>query len=322
MKSKPHLVAPTPPTELRVLVDDYLADCEARGLSQKTIKDRYEWALVSIFLPWCAEQGIERPEQLTGRLLSRFAGHLQKYGGRRGRLSPHTVDTYASTVNYFLAWARKAGEKIDERAKAPTPKLPRAMLEVLTAGEVQKMADVATNDRDRLILQLLWETGCRGSELLGLRLGDVDERERRYMLRIKGPSYGGGAKGDRSREVPVPRAFRNLRKYIARGRPAEAANDRIFVGRRRDPRTGNYEPLTLSGLEQLIRNLAREAGITRRIWLHLVRHSAITHMLQQGMNPLLVAKLAGHSSLEMINRTYSHLDNRDLYEALLKISPD
>jgi integrase/recombinase XerD len=319
---KPHLVTPTPPTALRVLVDDYLANCRMRGLSLKTIRDRYEWALVSIFLPWCADQGIERPDQLTSRLLTRFAGHLQQYGGRRGQLSPHTVDTYVSTVNYFLAWARKEGEAIDERAKAPTPKLPRAMLEVLTPGEIQKMTDAATNDRDRLILQILWETGCRGSELLGLRLGDVDERERRYVLRVKGPSFGGGAKGDRSREVPIPRAFRNLRRYIARGRPADVQTDIIFLGRRRDYRTGTFEPLTLSGLEQLIRNLAREAGIERRIWLHLVRHSAITHMLQQGMNPLLVAKLVGHSSLEMINRVYSHLDNRDLYEALLKLSAD
>lgn len=322
MKSKPHLVTPIPPSALRVLVDDYLADCRARGLSLKTIRDRYEWALVSIFLPWCADQGIEQPDQLTARVLSRFSGHLQQYGGKRGQLSPATVDTYVSTVNYWLAWARKMGERIDERAKAPTPKLPRAMLEVLTPAEIQKMTDAADNDRDKLIVQLLWETGCRGSELLGLRLGDVDDRERTYELRIKGPSFGGGAKGDRGRKVPIPRTFRRLRAYIANARPKDVQTDIIFLGRRRDYRTGSYEPLTLSGLEQLIRNLAREAGIERRVWLHLIRHSRITHLLQRNVNPLLVAKLAGHTSLEMINRVYSHLDNRDLYEAMLRISAD
>ena len=72
----------------------------------------------------------------------------------------------------------------------------------------------------------------------------------------------------------------------------------------------------------MIRDAAERAGIEKRVHAHLLRHSAITHLLRQGVNPLLVAQYAGHSSLEMIRSTYSHLDRVDLFAAVLKALED
>ena len=66
-----------------------------------------------------------------------------------------------------------------------------------------------------------------------------------------------------------------------------------------------------------VRNVAREAGIERRVWLHLIRHSAITQMLRRQVSPIMVAQIVGHSSLEMINRVYAHLSKDDAYEAMV-----
>src|SRR5207245_1013403 len=75
--------APRPP-EIERLMEDYLAHCRAAGLSPKTIRHAYGYPLRAVFLPWCAEQGIEQPSQLTTRLLDRFVGDLLEHGGKRG----------------------------------------------------------------------------------------------------------------------------------------------------------------------------------------------------------------------------------------------
>ncbi len=114
-----------------------------------------------------------------------------------------------------------------------------------------------------------------------------------------------------------PQLARQLRRYVDRQRPQDADSYRIFVSRRRDRRTGGYEPLTESGVQQLVRDLGHRAGIAKRVHPHVFRHSAATHMLRRGMNPLLVSKVLGHESLAMITRTYSHLTVDDAHEALM-----
>ena len=70
-------------------------------------------------------------------------------------------------------------------------------------------------------------------------------------------------------------------------------------------------------MQQLVRELGQRAGIAKRVHPHVFRHSAATHMLRRGMNPLLVSKVLGHESLAMITRTYSHLTVDDAHEALM-----
>src|SRR5205807_4939501 len=120
-------------------------------------------------------------------------------------------------------------------------------------------------ERDKLMVRLLGDAGLRVGELLGLRCDDLIERERNHYVRVRG-------KGDRERLVPIPKLWRRLRRYIDRGRPTELISDRIFVSLRRDRRTGEYEPLTKSGVEQMVRTVAVMAGIRRRVHPHLLRH--------------------------------------------------
>jgi integrase/recombinase XerD len=299
------------PTGLERLIDEYLAACRARGLALRTVKEAYRYPLYEVFLPFCAEQGIEEPGQVTGRVLDRLTTHLLDAGGRRGQLSRFTVASYVRAINAFLGWARREGE-VGEGVKAQAPKLPRRLLDVLSRDEISRLEDAAKTERDKLIVRVLADSGIRVTELTSLRVTDLIERDRRAYLRVLG-------KGDKQRDVPLmPQLGRRLRRHIERGRPRGTTADRVFVSLRRS-RHGDHEPLTRSGVDQLVRLLGEEAGLEKRVHPHLLRHSFATWALTRGMNPIQLAQIMGHSSLAMIQSVYAHLTPQDAYAALEQI---
>lgn len=305
------VVKQKPATELEQLAEDYLAWCRARGLSTKTVKFVYAYALQQVFLPFCAREGITAPAAVNRRVLDRFSTELLESGGRRGPLSKHSVHSYVRSVNSFLAWARREGE-VNQDVKAQLPKLGRRLLEVLSREEIRAMEDAAKSERDKLIVRLLADSGIRLGELIGLQTSDVLQQGRLHLIRVRG-------KGDLERLVPVaPSLYLRLRRYAERGRPRDAATDRLFIALRKDA-SGEYRALSESGVEQMIRGLAEAAGIQRRVYPHLIRHSFITWSLTRGMNPIQLAQIVGHSSLAMIQQVYAHLTPGDAHAAMIKL---
>ncbi len=293
------------------LVGDYLAHCRAKGLSPKTVRGSYGFVLKGVFLPWCAREGLTQPAELTPRALDRFTSELLEKGGRRGPLSRFSIASYVETVNWWLRWLAAEGET-KTIAKAAVPRRPERVLDVLSREEVQLLEDAAGNERDKLMVRLLADTGTRVGELLALRITDLVERDRNHYIRVRG-------KGDKERLVPVPRLWRRLQRYVERSRPRDTTSDRIFLSQRRDRRTGDYEPLTNSGVEQLLRNLGEQARTGRRVYPHLLRHSYATWALNRGMNPIMLAQVLGHSSLVMIQRNYAHATPSDAHELMARL---
>lgn len=292
-------------------IDDYLADCRGRGLSLKTVNDNYGYALKQVLLPWCEAAGIKSVQQIESKVLTRWQGDLLSKPGRRGKLiSRFSIEGWVDAVNRFMRWARAEGELAHE-ARVKPAKPPRVVLLELSREEIALLERTAQTERDKLIVRILGDTGIRASELLGLRTSDLVQREREWFLRVRG-------KGARERLVPVPRLGQRIQRY-ARGIDE---GGRLFLTLRRQPRTGEREPLTLSGLQKAVRALGREAGIKRPVYPHLFRHSLITHALRSGAGPLQVARVVGHESLRMIERNYSHLTDRDAYEAMRKLFMD
>jgi integrase/recombinase XerD len=183
---------------------------------------------------------------------------------------------------------------------------------VLSREEIGRLEDAAKTERDKLIVRVLADAGLRVTELTGLRTNDLIERDRRVYVRVRG-------KGDRERDVPVmPQLGRRLRRHIERARARDTTSDRVFLGLRRG-RSGDHEPLTRSGIDQLIRLLGEEAVLEKRVHPHLLRHSFATWALTRGMNPVQLAQIMGHSSLAMIQNIYAHLTPQDAYAALEQI---
>lgn len=297
-------------SRLAILVDEYLANCRARGLSPKTVRDNYGYAL-GIFLEWCEREKLSSLEQLDNRVLDRYTAHLLENGGKRGPLSRHSIASFTEAVNWWLRWLKAEGE-MDRDAMAPVPRRPQRVIDVLSREEIQQLEDAAKPERDKLIVRLLADTGIRSGELLNLKVGDLVERDRNHYVRVHG-------KGEKERLVPIPRLARRVKRYIDRERPKDAVTDFVFLSLRRGRSTGGFEPLTKSGIEQLVRNLAEIAGITRRVHPHLLRHSYATWALTRGMNPIMLAQVLGHNSLVMIQRTYAHQTPADAHDQVARM---
>jgi site-specific recombinase XerD len=303
------VVRPTGPSPLERLVDDYLMACRAKGLSPNTVDNSYGYPLRHLFLPWCHEHGVSGLDGLDGRAVDAFSVFLIETPGQRGRiLSRESVHSYVRAVRGFLNWCEREGEAVS--ARPSLPKLPRRILDVLDREEIRRLVAAAPTERDRLILSILADCGLRNTELCTLEITDIIRRDRQAFLRVHG-------KGARERLVPLPPALlRGLDRYERYTRPADTRSTRLFLSLRR-ARHGDYEPLTRSGVLQLVRSAAKRANLSKSVHAHLLRHSFVTNALRGGMNPMMVAQIVGHSSLRMIEQVYSHLNSGDAYEALI-----
>ena len=174
------------------------------------------------------------------------------------------------------------------------------------------MEDAADTERDKLVVRLLADTGIRLGELLALRPDDVRVEGGKNVLKVRG-------KGDRERLVPLsPSLARRLKRFADRAR-GEASSDRLFLTLRRGRDSGKLDAITESAVEQMIRALGEVAGIRKRVYPHLVRHSFATDYLRRGGNPILLQQILGHTSLAMITQTYQHLTFTDAHEELMRV---
>lgn len=246
--------------------------------------------------------------QLDRRAFDRFTSGLLQHIGRYGRtLSKNSVHSYIRPVRQLLAWAASEGERVS--ATPQLPKLPRLYKDVLSREDLALMEAAAPAQRDQLVIRIFADCGLRLSELLFLTAGDIVRSARQASFRIRG-------KGDRERRVPIPPSLlRRLERHIS-SLSKDSRSDRLFLSLRRGP-LGYHEPLTDSGLKQIVNVAARRAGIERTIHPHVIRHSWVTEMLRSGMNPIQLSVIAG-ASPTVISRHYEHLTQDDAYEAMIR----
>jgi site-specific recombinase XerD len=294
------------PSPLERLVDDYLSNCRARGLSPKTEK-QYAGVLGGVFLPWCADEGIRDVAELDRRALDRYTSSLLDRKTASGKpLSKHSVHTYVRPVRILLTWAAREGEEV--KAKPALPRRPRLVRDVLSRDEIDLMERSVLSERDKVVIRIFGDCGLRLHELVGLRASDVIRSGRQAHLRVHG-------KGDRIRDVPIaPQLLRRLERLID-GRPEERSSDAIFLSARRRP-SGEYEPLTDGGVYQIVKDAVARAGIQKRVYPHLLRHSWMTEMIRNGMHAIQLSIIAG-ASMEVITQHYTHLQKDDAYDAMM-----
>jgi site-specific recombinase XerD len=295
------------PSPLERLVDDYLSNCRARGLSPKTEK-QYAGVLRGVFLPWCTDEGIRDVAELDRRALDRYTSSLLDRKTDSGKpLSKHSVHTYIRPVRILLTWAAREGENV--KAKPQLPRRPELVRDVLTRDEIDLLERSVLSERDKVVIRIFGDCGLRLNELAGLKASHVTRSGRQAHLRVLG-------KRDRMRDVPIPpQLLRRLDRLID-GRPEERSSDAIILSARRRPH-GDYEPLTAGGIYQIVKDAVARAGIQKRVYPHLLRHSWMTEMIRQGMQPIQLSVIAG-ASIEVITQHYTHLNKDDAYDAMMR----
>lgn len=195
-----------------------------------------------------------------------------------------------------------------------TPKKELHLPDVLSLEEIDKMIaqiDMSKSEshRNRAIIEMLYGSGLRVSELVNLRLSEIYLKE--GYMRITG-------KGSKQRLVPISPVATEWFGYWLQDRNAldvkAEAIDIAFLNRR-----GGQ--LTRAMIFTIIKTLARAAGIQKTISPHTLRHSFATHLLQNGADLRIIQQLLGHESIST-TEIYTHVDIRDLREAVLKYHPE
>jgi integrase len=294
------------PSPLERLVDDYLANCRARGLSPRT-DEQYSYAIRSKFLKWCDAEGITRLEELNARTFDRYTTFLLSRRNRYGTpVSKHAVHSQIRPIRLLLNWAKREGEPVQARPQLPRREKP--IRDVLDRDEIDRLERALIYERDKVIVRVFADCGLRLDELTKLEAKDIVRSGRQAHLRVLG-------KRGRMRDVPIPPSLLRRVDRLIESRPADRDTDGIFVGHRR--RNGVYTALTDIGVYQVVKDAFRRAKLTKPVYPHMLRHSWMTEMLRRSMNPIQLSIIAG-ASLEVINGHYTHLNKSDAYDAMMK----
>lgn len=197
------------------------------------------------------------------------------------------------------------------KAGKPSRHLPETLSEedVRRLLESVSPAELPFGSRDRAMLELLYSSGLRVSELVSLCAAQVDWDD--DFLRIRG-------KGDKTRYVPLGKAAAEaLRSYLAHARPLLLKEgkrcEELFVSRR-----GSC--LTRERIRQIIRRRAAEAGLPERVYPHLMRHSFATHLLGNGADLRVIQDMLGHSDLST-TQIYTHVEQKRLVQLHRQFHP-
>jgi integrase/recombinase XerD len=226
-------------------------------------------------------------------------------GLREAGLSPRSVARHLAAIRQFHRFLVREGHSTDDpTAHLESPRPWRRLPTVLSSEEVERLLAlrVATTPqalRNHAMLEVLYASGLRVSELVGLRLADLDLSV--GVVRILG-------KGDKERLVPLGEvAVASLRAYLARGRPRlekRLACPYVFLGR-------HGRGLTRQTFWQLLKRYVGAAGITKRVTPHTLRHSFATHLLERGADLRSVQLMLGHADIGT-TQIYTHLSRAHL----------
>jgi integrase/recombinase XerD len=255
------------------------------------------------FAEWCAQQGIEL-QQIKPTTVARYLHELATVPSETtGKLlSSYTVHGHARCVRTFLHWcAAEPQEYLPEKVPANLvmPKLKKKIIETFSELQIKALFVAADQGpiksiviRDKAILAILLDTGIRAAELCGLVLEQVHLTPREGYIRVIG-------KGDKEREIGLGKRSRQyLHVWIKRYRKAPVDEPHVFLGHK-------GLPMSVNGLDQLMRRLARRAKITGvRCSPHTFRHTFSVNFLRQGGDLYVLSRLLGHESVQITTGVY------------------
>ena len=205
----------------------------------------------------------------------------------------------------------------DPTAKVGSPKKPRSIPKAISAEDVETLLGLPGDDvlgrRDRAVLELLYGTGVRISELVALDVDDVDVDGRVVLIRM--------GKGSKSRKVPVGRAAaKAIGDYLAVARPELAKKAKQATTRGALFLNARGGRLSRQGCWKVLKGYARMAGLEDEVSPHTLRHSFATHMLDGGADIRVVQELLGHASLAT-TQVYTMVSDSRLREVYFSAHP-
>ena len=253
------------------------------------------------FATWCVKKhSIDKAQEVTLPLLSEYLAERKRDG-----LSASSIKLIVVALKIFFRFltAKNKVERDPSEALA-LPRIERYLPETLNELQVERLIEkVDTNVRlglrDRAMIELLYASGLRISELANARLEDFDSDER--ILRVTG-------KGNKTRLVPVGRkASEALAVYLGMERPnlvKRRSGSEIFLSER-------GTKLSTTRIWQIVKSIAKRSGLEQNVYPHLLRHSFATHLLGNGADLRIIQEMLGHADIST-TQVYTHVDQQRL----------
>jgi len=285
---------------------DYLHFLELEKNAARNTIDSYRLD-IERYLKFLQQMRVQSLDDVNENHTSQFLRSLHRRG-----LSPRSVTRAFSAIKGFHKFLMGDGiTRANPAAALDAPKLSRTLPGVLSQVEIEAILSQPvgrTHDkrnlwlRDKTILEVLYATGIRVSELIALKQSDVLADE--GIIRVFG-------KGSKERVVPIGgSALRWIDRYKREGRHLlvrrGSSNDSLFLNRR-------GTPMTRMAIWNIVRTYAKKAGSTKEVHPHTFRHSFATHLLEGGADLRAVQEMLGHSDIST-TQIYTHIDREYLKE--------
>ena len=298
------------------LINDFLESLEIeKGRSTKTTENYglYLARFLSLITPDFPEGSTITPADLTPELLRKFRLRLNRFDDNQNheRLSALTQSYHLIALRGFLKYLAKRGIRSLDPSLVDLPRAAKKQVTFLHFDEVERLLaeiplDTETGLRDRAIIELLFSGGLRVSELCNLNRDSINLARREFMVRGKG-------KKDRPIFIDQTTA-EHLEEYLnvrADSLPALFLNN---SSNQNTPDTsGNFRRLSPRSIERIIEKYTRQAGITKHVTPHTLRHSFATDLLMNGADLRSVQSLLGHANIST-TQIYTHITDPHLKE--------
>jgi len=278
-----------------------------RGRSVKTVEN-YDRYLERFF----AFAKVTEPKQLTEEQIREFRIYLNrqpgtKVGGKVDPMKRRTQNYYLIALRAFLKYMRRRGIESLSPERIELAKVPERSLDLISSTELKRLMAAPDHKtlegkRDRAILELLFSTGLRISELCGLSIDDIDMSREEFSVR---------GKGDKVRVVFLSDSAKAAVQDYVKNR--KDMDDALFVRYGRKMNDGGDLRLSPRAVQRLLKTYAAKAGITRKVTPHVIRHSFATDLLSNGADLRSVQALLGHANIGT-TQIYTHVTDKHLLE--------
>lgn len=274
-----------------------------RGRAVKTVEN-YDHYITRFF----DQMSIKEVSDISEEKIREFRLWLNRQPGVSGSMKRRTQNYYLIALRAFLKYMRKRDIPAISPEKIELAKLPERHLDLISPTELDRLLKAADGTdegglRDRAILELLFSTGLRVSELCSLD-SDIDLSRDDYSIR---------GKGEKVRVVFISQTAKDaVRAYLKSRKDMEVA---LFVNIPRVGKDSKRVPtrLTPRSIERMIKIYAAKAGITKKVTPHVMRHSFATDLLSNGADIRSVQALLGHASINT-TQIYTHVTDAHLRE--------
>jgi len=253
---------------------------------------------------------VAKPDDITNDVFDNFLKWVNEAG-----LSPNSQTRILSGLKAFYKYLLIEGIiKNDPTELLEAPRITRKLPDTLDLDEINKLIDAidlskSEGQRNKAMLETLYSCGLRVSELVNLKISQINFKE--AYIKVTG-------KGNKERYVPIGKyALKNIKLYLEHHRKfikvSKASEDIVFVNRRGGT-------LTRVMVFTIIKDLAIKIGLQKKISPHTFRHSFATHLIEGGADLRVVQEMLGHESITT-TEIYTHLDKEYLRSAILQFHP-